>query len=616
MSMTRSAGTLCRIAAGLALASALAVVPVQRMHAQAGQVPAAVLAYPELIVHNGRIVSMDDRTPTENVGTVAQALAVRDGTILAMGTNEAVLALRGDKTRVIDLKGRTVIPGVIDPHSHFHDYANAHWGLPGIPPPLVVRSEDPELLVKGVREGVAERVKSQPPGSWVQVSLVSRRGLFTVRDGVLQKKLLDEVAPGNPVLMRVGTTSVVNTTAIKAVEDFFDGSFAEEDLDRETGISDFGTELGRSIPVDVLMANRTMELVEIVRKELEEQAAHGLTTFSSHIASPHHMNVFAELVRRNAMPIRFAWTNRSGIMFNAEGGPGFYKRVGAMQGVGNDFFWNIGSTVGNLDKAYPLSCTSIDARPEIKRREVCLGEPGHLKREIMLAMLRNGHRISGTHIAGDRAADLFMDIIEQGSKEAGMTPEQIRAMKHVMDHCALGPSPQQYERIKRLGIMMSCGPKYLPSSPDVLADYGERYVSWVVPVKGLIDAGVPTVWEIDDHDVAENGVFGYIHGLVTREVDGRVWAPEQRVGRTVALKMATTWAADYVLRKDLGTLGVGQKGDLVVLDRDYWQVPDAEIKAVRPLMTVVNGKIRFLSAKWAPELSAEPIGFQPEAGHP
>jgi predicted amidohydrolase YtcJ len=80
--------------------------------------------------------------------------------------------------------------------------------------------------------------------------------------------------------------------------------------------------------------------------------------------------------------------------------------------------------------------------------------------------------------------------------------------------------------------------------------------------------------------------------------------------------MTTTWAADYVLRKDLGTLGVGQKGDLVVLDRDYWQVPDAEIKAVRPLMTVVDGNIRFLSAKWAPELSAEPIGFQSEAGHP
>jgi predicted amidohydrolase YtcJ len=614
--MRREVRTLCRLAAGLALASAV-VAPATRARAQAqAQVPALVLAYPEIIVHNGRIVSMDDRTLTDKVGTIAQALAVRNGTILAMGANAEVLALRGPKTRVIDLKGRTVLPGIIDPHSHFHDYANAHWGLPGIPPPLVVRSEDPEMLIKQVREGVADRVKKQAAGTWIQVSLASRRGLFTVRDGALQKKLLDEVAPSHPVLMRVGTTSVVNSAAIEAVEEFFDGTFAEEDLDRETGISDFGTELGRSIPVDVLMVGRTMDLVEIVRKELEEQAAYGLTTYSSHIASPHHMNVFAELVRRNLMPVRFAWTHRSGIMFNAEDGPGFYRRVGAMHGIGTDFFWNIGSTVGNLDKSYPLSCTTIQARPEIKRREVCLGEQGHAKREIMLTMVRSGHRITGTHIAGDRAADLFLDIIEQGSKEAGMTAEEIRAKGHVMDHCALSPRPEQYDRLKKLGIMMSCGSKYLPNSPDVLADYGERYVSWVVPVKGLLDAGVPTVWEIDDHDVAEHGVFGYLQSFVTREVEGKVYAPEQRVDRTIALKMATIWASDYVLRKDIGTLGVGQKGDFIVLSKDYWQVPEKEIGTVKPLMTVVDGKIRYLAAAWAPELSSEPIGFQPEQTQP
>jgi len=592
----------------------LCAIPAQGLQEQGRSTyPAAVLAFPDVIVHNGRIVTMDDRNPGERVGTIAQAMAVRDGTILALGSNEAVLPLKGEKTRVIDLKGRTVIPGLIDPHSHFHDYSGRHWGLPGVPPPIIVRSEDPEVIMKGVRDGVTERVAKQAPGTWIQVSLLSRRGLSTVRDGSLQRKFLDEIAPNHPVLLQVGTTSLVNAAAIKAVEQFFGGSFAEEDLDPETGISDFGTELGRSIPVDILMKGRTRELVDIVYKELEEQAAHGFTTYSSHIASPHHMNVFGELARRkDGLPIRFAWTHRSGIMFNADQAVGFYRRLGDLSGVGTDFFWNVGSTVGNLDKSYPLSCTSIQARPEIKRREVCLGEVGHAKREIMLTMVRSGHRITGTHVAGDRAMDLFLDIIEEGSRDAGFTAEEIRAKKHVMDHCALGPRPEQYERLKRLGIMMSCGTKYLANAKDVLADYGESYLTRMVSARSLIDAGIPVVWEVDDHDVAETGAFHYIELFVTREVDGKVWAPEQRVDRTTALKMATSWAAEYVLRKnDLGTLEVGKKGDFLVLNRDYWKVPEREIHTVRPLLTVVDGKFRYLDSTWAGELGLQPVGYQP-----
>ncbi len=140
-----------------------------------------LLAYPEIIVHNGRVVSLDDKTTAPKVGTIVQAMAVRNGTIIAMGANDAVLALKGDKTIVVDLKGRTVLPGLIDAHSHFHDYAGAHWGLPGVPPPIVVRSEDPEMLIKGVREGVGEREKNQAPGSWIHVSLLSKLCMSTIR---------------------------------------------------------------------------------------------------------------------------------------------------------------------------------------------------------------------------------------------------------------------------------------------------------------------------------------------------------------------------------------------------------------------------------------------------
>jgi predicted amidohydrolase YtcJ len=209
--------------------------------------------------------------------------------------------------------------------------------------------------------------------------------------------------------------------------------------------------------------------------------------------------------------------------------------------------------------------------------------------------------------------DFFLEIIEEGSRDAGMTPEQIRAKRHVIDHCTMSPRPEQYARIKELGITMSCANKYLEGARDIVADYGERYLSWVAPVRSLIDAGIPTVWEMDTHEAADHGTFHYLQVFVTREVAGGTWAPEQRIGRTVALKMATTWAAAYVLREnDLGTLEAGKKGDFVVLDRDYWQVPEREIHTVRPVMTVVDGHVRFLDRAWAPALDMAPVGYQPE----
>ncbi len=85
--------------------------------------PPEVVSYPDVIVHNGKIYTMDDKSNSANAGAVVEAVAVRDGKILLAATNKQILALRGPQTRVIDAKGRTVVPGIIDTHSHLFDYA-------------------------------------------------------------------------------------------------------------------------------------------------------------------------------------------------------------------------------------------------------------------------------------------------------------------------------------------------------------------------------------------------------------------------------------------------------------------------------------------------------------
>ena len=576
------------------------------------QVPPEVLAYPDLIVYNGKIVTMDDRSRNPVPGTTVQAMAIREGKILKLGNDAGVLQLAGPNTRRIDAKGRTVIPGLIDTHVHLHDMSD-HWGTPGISQPIAVSGKTPAELAQNAEAALQKAVQETTPGEWIQMQFPMDPGYdLSVRNKRFARPELDRLAPEHPVHVSISTFGVLNGKAIAAVEDFYRSRLVDEALDRDTGIAYFGTEFNRAIPL-IRLHSRPDVIRENVRKEMEEFAAYGVTTFSSHINVPVHVNAYAELERRGEMPIRFAWTHRSGTLFNPDAA-GFYTRIGDMAGTGSDHWWNIGVTAGHLDQIYPAIATTIPARPEIKERELSLGEKGDFKRDIMFQMVRSGLRITGTHIAGDRALDNFLDIIEEGSQAAGLTLDQVRDKRHVIDHCALGPRPEQYERIKRLGIIMSCGPKYVASyGPRVLRDYGEKYTDWVAPMKGMIDAGVATVWETDEHP---NGTSVFIYlDLAVRRVarDGTVIGQNQKLDRVIALKTATSWASEYVLRENvIGTLERGKWADFLVLNQDYFTVPEEKIRDVRPLITVVGGKNVFLDAGMATELEMSPVGYQPD----
>ena len=126
-------------------------------------VPPLLVSYPDMILHNGKIATMDDKNRNSNLGTVAQALAIREGKILASGTNQQMLALKGPQTKIVDLKGRTVVPGIIDTHSHLFDYA----------------------LDAQEQTAVRTRVRSKPGDSW---DSIKKQTLQIVKDTVAKKK--------------------------------------------------------------------------------------------------------------------------------------------------------------------------------------------------------------------------------------------------------------------------------------------------------------------------------------------------------------------------------------------------------------------------------------------
>jgi predicted amidohydrolase YtcJ len=219
---------------------------------------------------------------------------------------------------------------------------------------------------------------------------------------------------------------------------------------------------------------------------------------------------------------------------------------------------------------------------------------------------------------GDRDIDSVMEIILRASLDAGMTEEEVRAKRHSFDHSVMFPRPDQMGLIKRLGIITSGTPfEIYLGSPAVLDLYGERAVTWVVPKKRLVEAGVYSSLELD-HAIGSSDltVFSGLYWMITRKAwDGKVYAPDQTVDRETALKIATTWGSYYVLRDDvLGSLEPGKWADFIVLDKDYLTVPVEEIADLRVLMTVMGGKVVHLVPSLAGELGMQPTGAQVSLG--
>ena len=569
---------------------ALMTVPIS-----AQTVPPEVINYPDLIIHNGKIVTMDDKSNSTSLGTVVEALAIRDSKILSLGSNAQILSLKGPQTKVLDAKGRTVVPGVIDTHSHLFDYAMDSLG--DASPRTRIRAQQGETwqsIKQKALEVVRQEVAKRKPGEWIALDLpreaIGKDGKpmdavqAAMRSQIVTRAELDQVAPENPVYLRTRTSSITNGKAQALIRAGWHGP-VEPNLMRDDGFS--SNTINRMVLSDHLIGD-IEKLAAIYKAENFRWASYGITTWSSNLRSIKILAAYQLLDQRGEIGIRYAYT--PGVGTPAQVVPEMH----GVAGYGSDYLWFAGASMRGVDASYPGILTTIEppAIPkEIKDREIL--NVGYT--DFIEDAVASGLRWAGTHTAGDKALDLTLDAIEKGSARGGFSLEQLKAKGHAIDHCTMSPRPDQIPRLQKLNIIMSCAPKYIEESPRVLRDYGEKYLEWVAPVKSLLDANVKTVLELDDNEVFKVGtVFYHLDILVNREVEGKVYNGRERIDRVRALKMATIWAAEYVQRQDrLGSLERGKLGDLLVLSNDYLTVPEREIRNIKPLLTVVGGKIVY-----------------------
>jgi predicted amidohydrolase YtcJ len=221
----------------------------------------------------------------------------------------------------------------------------------------------------------------------------------------------------------------------------------------------------------------------------------------------------------------------------------------------------------------------------------------------VIASARDGVRFANTHVAGDRATSLMLNLIEQLQEQYG--PESTKDW--AFDHCGM-INPGDIQRLARLKVSVSCYPMVsIDDAASMARAYGEEVAhTFPSPLGSLLKAGVRVVLESD----SDSYIWEDLHAAITRKDHrGRVWGEKDRVDRPTALRMITRWAADYLLRGDqFGSIEVGKFADLLVLDRDYLTVPESEIDDLQPQLTIFDGRMVFVHPDFSEEYGLQPAG--------
>jgi predicted amidohydrolase YtcJ len=612
---------------GLGIAMGLMVGVSVRAQQTLNGVPAELVTYPDQIIYNGKIFTMDDPTLNNSSGKTVSAMAMHGDRIMAVGSDQDILRLAGPNTKKWDLKGHVVTPGLINTHTHLHDAAVNVWAqdhpdkVEAIRKTFTVTGKNFDEITKGIELVVKEQMSHPLPGQWAWIDLPTGQSGAGIGIDYLMKKTmtrdqLDKLAPKLPVFIGAHPSFLWNSAARNSFLDWYEVDPTDENESKAITID---TTMGRSLIADFYFDTHMNDLVDVLHDYLMNQSVAGFTTFSSHIVGLRKMPAYTQLVKQNRMPVRFGFSNRFCQQVEVDI-PGCFLRAGDYAGLGdeNNYFWNVGITLGGIDDGPPAICTTMEAPPEIKAKEDCIIQPGNEYWKAVYSAVRSRYRYVVNHSWGDKGVDYVLDVIDQVVKEnPSFTLDFVRSQHYSSDHCGFYPTPSQLPRMAKYEWYISCAANALTRSAPWLQIYQGNYAGRLAPLASAIKAGVMPSLEAELGLNASGGKP--VHSMwmeslpfITRKNRwGDPIAPDEAVDRVTLMKMATVWASKYVIKeKQIGTLEPGKLADYVVWNKDYFSVPINELPTVFPLMTVLGGKTMMLREEYAKDMGTTAVGLQ------
>ncbi len=529
----------------------------------------------DLIFVNGGVLTMDPQNP------VVEGVAVRGRRIADLGSSSDMEDRKGPQTQVIDLGGRTLMPGFIDAHCHAGIYGTVKKQVTCGGPD--VRSID-DILAR-----LRERAETTPPDQWILSRGYKEFELEETRPPTRWD--LDRAAPNHKVFMlrTCGHIAAVNSNALKALgvgrttPDPDGGRYERDAAGEPTGV------LLETAAIAARMMARPTEAAFQDGLGMLNRDFHRLGITEVHDASglyPEEIRQFQAAIQDETLQMRVSLMFRFSGSHNRMGE--HLLQTGLMTGFGNDQL-KIGPYKLMLDGA-GSSGTAYMSQPPPGRPGECgllYFAPDELDAHILKAHAA-GYQIA-IHAIGDKALDLAVAGIEKALKK---TPRPDH--RHRIEHFGF-PSPAVMAKVRDLGIIPVLGLPFLYELGDQYLDiYGPEMVAGAYPLKRLHDAGVPAAMSSDAPVIDPNPFHGIHFALNRTTLSGRTIAPEQRCTLTQVLRAYTAFGAFACFAEnDRGVIQRGKRADLVALSEDIRNVPRQEILRIKPEMTVFDGRIVF-----------------------